>query len=147
MKAAASLCLAIAVTGFASPAAISTEDTELRDLDVTEWDCANQSEGSQCRRGEEPTAQFRVPVAEEWFADRSASPWIIQRLGIWIESTPKRHRSLNIEIFPRIIGVPRALLLCCSGFPKRVGWLRRRSVRLQRSGNRRTHSDAATLRR
>ena len=46
MKAAASLCLAIAVTGFASPAAISTEDTELRDLDVTGWDCVNQSEGT-----------------------------------------------------------------------------------------------------
>src|SRR5438876_4657661 len=46
MKAAASLCLAIAVTGFASPAAISTEDTELRDLDVTGWDCVNQTEGT-----------------------------------------------------------------------------------------------------
>src|SRR6266513_2416123 len=45
MKAAMSLCLA-AVTALASTAPISTEDIELRDLDVTGWDCANQSDGT-----------------------------------------------------------------------------------------------------
>src|SRR5260370_3961043 len=28
------------------PATVGTENTELRDLDVTGWDCANQSEGT-----------------------------------------------------------------------------------------------------
>jgi hypothetical protein len=46
MKASASLCLAIVVSALASPAAIGAEDTELRDLDVAGWDCANQSEGT-----------------------------------------------------------------------------------------------------
>jgi hypothetical protein len=44
--AAATLCLSIVVTGLVSPAINDTEDIELRDLDVTEWDCANQSEGT-----------------------------------------------------------------------------------------------------
>lgn len=46
MKAAASLCLAVATTVLASPATIGTEDTELRDLDVSGWDCANQTDGT-----------------------------------------------------------------------------------------------------
>jgi hypothetical protein len=46
MKAAASLCLAVAATVLASPATIGTEDIELRDLDVTRWDCANQTDGT-----------------------------------------------------------------------------------------------------
>ncbi len=45
IKAAAALCLATA-TALASPAPIGTEDTDLRDLDVTGWDCANQFEGT-----------------------------------------------------------------------------------------------------
>jgi hypothetical protein len=45
IKAAAALCLATA-TVLASPAPIGTEDTDLRDLDVTGWDCANQLEGT-----------------------------------------------------------------------------------------------------
>ncbi len=46
MKAAALLCLAVVVATLASPALIGTEDIELRDLDVTGWDCVNQSEGT-----------------------------------------------------------------------------------------------------
>lgn len=46
MKTAGSLCLAIVITALASPRTIATEDIELRDLDVTGWDCANQSEGT-----------------------------------------------------------------------------------------------------
>src|SRR5260370_975240 len=45
IKAAVSLCLA-AATVLASTAPIGTEDVELRDLDVTGWDCANQMDGS-----------------------------------------------------------------------------------------------------
>jgi hypothetical protein len=45
IKAAAALCLATA-TVLASPAPIGTEDADLRDLDVTGWDCANRSEGT-----------------------------------------------------------------------------------------------------
>jgi hypothetical protein len=39
---AAALCLAIVGTGLVT----LSEDTELRDLDVTGWDCANQPEGT-----------------------------------------------------------------------------------------------------
>lgn len=46
MKAAASLCLAVATAVLASAATIASEDIELRDLDVTGWDCANQTDGS-----------------------------------------------------------------------------------------------------
>jgi hypothetical protein len=47
MKIAVSLGAAVIVTMLASLAAIETTgDTELRDLDVTGWDCANQSEGT-----------------------------------------------------------------------------------------------------
>jgi hypothetical protein len=45
IKAAASLCLA-AATVLASAAPIGTEDTDLSDLDVAGWDCANQFEGT-----------------------------------------------------------------------------------------------------
>src|SRR5260370_30961734 len=45
IKAAAALCLATA-TVLASPAPIGTEDADLRDLDVTGWDCVNRSEGT-----------------------------------------------------------------------------------------------------
>jgi hypothetical protein len=47
MKIVASLGAAAVVSMLAGLAAIEpTEDTELRDLDVTGWDCANQFEGS-----------------------------------------------------------------------------------------------------
>ena len=47
MKIVASVGAAAVVTMLASLAAIdTTEYIELRDLDVTEWDCANQSEGT-----------------------------------------------------------------------------------------------------
>ena len=39
---AAALCLVIAAT----VATIRSEDIELRDLDVTSWECANQFEGT-----------------------------------------------------------------------------------------------------
>ena len=45
IKAAAALCLATA-TVLASPAPIGTGDNDLRDLDVTGWDCLNQLEGT-----------------------------------------------------------------------------------------------------
>jgi hypothetical protein len=45
IKTAAFLCLA-AATVLASPATIGTEDVELRDLDLTGWDCANQTDGT-----------------------------------------------------------------------------------------------------
>jgi hypothetical protein len=45
IKAAVALSLA-AVTALATPATIGTEHTDLRDLDVTGWDCANQFEGT-----------------------------------------------------------------------------------------------------
>jgi hypothetical protein len=47
MKVVASLCAAIVVTMLASlPAIDTTEDTELRDLHVTGWNCVNQLEGT-----------------------------------------------------------------------------------------------------
>jgi hypothetical protein len=45
LKAPVCLCLA-AATALASTAPIGTEDIDLRDLDVTGWDCVNQSEGT-----------------------------------------------------------------------------------------------------
>ena len=45
MKAALSLS-GLATTVLANSGTIETEDTELRDLDVTGWDCANQFEGT-----------------------------------------------------------------------------------------------------
>jgi hypothetical protein len=47
VKTAAPLGAAVGLTMLASLAAIdTTEDTELRDLDVTKWDCVNQSDGT-----------------------------------------------------------------------------------------------------
>jgi hypothetical protein len=51
MKTAVSLCLAIVATALVRLAAVGAEDTELRDLDVTGWDCANQSEGTAQSQG------------------------------------------------------------------------------------------------
>ena len=46
VKVVACLCLGIVLTALASPATVGTEDTELKDLDVTKWDCVSQSEGT-----------------------------------------------------------------------------------------------------
>src|SRR6266853_5541806 len=45
LKAAVLVCLAAAAV-LASPTPVSTEDTELRDLDVSGWECANQFDGT-----------------------------------------------------------------------------------------------------
>ena len=45
MKVAA-LVVGIVLTALGNPATIGAEDTELRDLDVTKWDCANQPDGT-----------------------------------------------------------------------------------------------------
>jgi hypothetical protein len=70
MKPAACLCLAIVVTALASPAKIGPEDTELRDLDVTEWECVNQAGGTaQSEDGIE-----RNRLKNRWPVDLSAFP-------------------------------------------------------------------------
>ena len=46
IKAAASLCLAVVVTALAGLATIATEDTELRDLKLEAWNCANKDDGT-----------------------------------------------------------------------------------------------------
>ena len=47
LRIAASVCAVVLLAMLANLAAIeTTEDTELRDLDVTAWRCANQSEGT-----------------------------------------------------------------------------------------------------
>jgi hypothetical protein len=62
MKITASLGAATVVAVLASLAPIETaEDTELRDLDVTGWDCANQSDGTQDAR-ERNRLKNRWPV-------------------------------------------------------------------------------------
>jgi hypothetical protein len=61
---AAALCLAIVGTALVSPA----EDTELRDLDVTGWECANQFEGSAQSR----EARERNCMKNRWPVNLSA---------------------------------------------------------------------------
>jgi hypothetical protein len=61
IKAAAALCLATA-TVLASPAPIGTEDADLRDLDVTGWDCVNRSEGT----AQSQDARERNQVKNRW---------------------------------------------------------------------------------
>jgi len=68
MKVGACLCLGIALTAIASPATVGTEDTELRDLDVTKWDCANQSEGT----AQSQEARERNRMKNRWLANLSA---------------------------------------------------------------------------
>jgi hypothetical protein len=65
IKAAAFLCLAVAVTVVASPATIGTDDSELRDLDVTGWDCVNQSEGT----AQSQDAKERNRMKNRWPVD------------------------------------------------------------------------------
>jgi hypothetical protein len=62
MKAVASLCLAIVVTVPANLGTIGAEDTELRDLDVTGWECANQFEGTAQSR----EARERNSMKNRW---------------------------------------------------------------------------------
>jgi hypothetical protein len=64
-----SLGAAAVVTTLASLAAIqSTGDTELRDLDVTAWDCANQSEGT----AQSEEAKDRNRMKNRWPVNLSA---------------------------------------------------------------------------
>jgi hypothetical protein len=70
IKAAAALCLATA-TVIAGSAAIGTEDTDLRDLDVTGWDCANQFDGT----AQSQDAKDRNRMKNRWPpGDMSAFP-------------------------------------------------------------------------
>ena len=70
INAAAALCLA-AATVLAGSAAIGTEDTDLRDLDVSGWDCANQFEGT----AQSPDAKERNSMKNRWApGDLSAGP-------------------------------------------------------------------------
>jgi hypothetical protein len=64
---AAALCLA-AATALASLGAIGTEDTGLRDLDVTNWDCANQFEGT----AQSQDAKERNRMKNRWPVNLSA---------------------------------------------------------------------------
>jgi hypothetical protein len=69
MKIVASVGAAVVVTMLASLAAIdTTEDTELRNLDVTEWDCVNQSEGT----AQSQEARERNRMKNRWPVNLSA---------------------------------------------------------------------------
>jgi hypothetical protein len=69
LKIVASLGAAVVVTMLASLAAIdTTEDIELRDLDVTRWECANQFEGSAQSR----EARERNCMKNRWPVNLSA---------------------------------------------------------------------------
>jgi hypothetical protein len=71
MKIVVSLGTAIVLTMLASLAAIeTTEDTELRDLDVTGWDCANQSEGT----AQSQDAKDRNRMKNRWPVNLSLFP-------------------------------------------------------------------------
>jgi hypothetical protein len=68
MSSAKGVCLWLAVAmALAVPASTVIEDTELRDLDVTGWDCANQSEGTAQSQG----AKKRNRVKNRWPVDLS----------------------------------------------------------------------------
>ena len=69
IKTAASLGAAVLPLILASLAAIqTTEDTELRNLDVTRWDCANQFEGT----AQSQAARERNRVKNRWPVNLSA---------------------------------------------------------------------------
>jgi hypothetical protein len=71
MKIVASLGVAVTVAMLAGVAAIdTTEDTELRDLDVTGWDCANQFDGS----AHSQDARERNRMKNRWPVNLSAFP-------------------------------------------------------------------------
>ena len=65
---AAPLCLAVFATVLASSATFVAEDSELRDLDVTGWDCVNQSEGT----AQSQEARERNRMKNRWPANLSA---------------------------------------------------------------------------
>src|SRR4029453_9545307 len=69
IKGAAAICLA-AATVLANSGAIGTEDTDLRDLDVTGWDCANQFEGT----AQSQDAKDRNRMKNRWPVDLSLFP-------------------------------------------------------------------------
>jgi hypothetical protein len=69
MKSVASLGATVVVMMLASLGAIDrTEDTELRDLDVTGWDCVNQSEGT----AQSEDARERNRMKNRWPVNLSA---------------------------------------------------------------------------
>src|SRR6266496_4885360 len=69
MKIVASLAAAVVFTMLAKLAAIdTTEDTELRNLDVTRWDCINQSEGT----AQSQDARERNRMKNRWPVNLSA---------------------------------------------------------------------------
>jgi len=70
MKAAACLRLAIVGTALASPVIVGAEDTELRDLDVNGWDCANQPEGTT----QSQDARERNRMKNRWTVNLSLFP-------------------------------------------------------------------------
>jgi hypothetical protein len=71
LKIAVSLGGTIVATLIASLAAIeTTEDTELRDLDLTGWDCANQSEGT----AQSQDARERNRMKNRWPVNLSLFP-------------------------------------------------------------------------
>jgi hypothetical protein len=67
IKIAVTLWLAI-VAALRSPATVGAEDTELRDLDVTGWDCVSQSEGT----AQSQEARERNRMKNRWPVNLSA---------------------------------------------------------------------------
>src|SRR5882762_1072470 len=65
---ATALCL-VTATVLASPAAIGTEDTDITDLDVTGWDCANQFDGT----AQSQDAKDRNRMKNRWPVNLSAT--------------------------------------------------------------------------
>jgi hypothetical protein len=68
IKAAAFLCLAIVAMSLAGPATIGAEDTELRDLDVTGWDCKSDGSAQSQEARERNRMKNRWPVNLSAFA-------------------------------------------------------------------------------
>ena len=90
--AAASLCLAIVGTAIVSLA----EDTELRDLDVTGWECANKFEGSaQSREARERNCmKNRWPVNLSAFTVESVdTAGFLKKVREYDSRLQSRHRS------------------------------------------------------
>jgi hypothetical protein len=62
MKAAALLCLAVVVSALGGPATVGTDDTELRDLDVSGWDCKPEGSAQSQDAKERNRMKNRWPV-------------------------------------------------------------------------------------
>src|SRR5205807_10096929 len=95
IKAAAALCLATA-TVLAGSAAIGTEDADLRDLDVSGWDCANQFDGT----AQSQDAKERNRMKNRWPpGDPSAFPvdaldtaGFLKKVATYDASLPSKRR-------------------------------------------------------